>query len=102
MAEQRQRWICRYSVLIRVAHWLNFLRLAILMMSGLQIFNAHPALYWGEDSDFERPILSISTAFTAGNRPVGVARRACAASGRTTAWVQDGEIPDPNRGHRSP
>jgi thiosulfate reductase cytochrome b subunit len=28
-------------------------------MSGLQIFNAHPALYWGERSDRDRPIFSI-------------------------------------------
>ena len=38
--------------------------LAILVMSGLQIFNAHPALYWGEDSDFDRPILSIHAVWT--------------------------------------
>jgi thiosulfate reductase cytochrome b subunit len=43
-------------------------------MSGLQIFNAHPALYWGEDSDFDRPHFSIFTAFTAEGRPVGVTR----------------------------
>jgi len=29
------------------------------MMSGLQIFNAHPALYWGDRSDRDRPLLSI-------------------------------------------
>ena len=28
-------------------------------MSGLQIFNAHPALYWGQKSDFEHPLLSL-------------------------------------------
>ena len=28
-------------------------------MSGLQIFNAHPALYWGDRSDRDRPLLSI-------------------------------------------
>jgi thiosulfate reductase cytochrome b subunit len=28
-------------------------------MSGLQIFNAHPALYWGEASTFEHPLLDI-------------------------------------------
>jgi hypothetical protein len=29
-------------------------------MSGLQIFNAHPALYWGSRSSFDDPILSIA------------------------------------------
>jgi thiosulfate reductase cytochrome b subunit len=53
--------IYRYGRLIRFAHWANLLCLAILLMSGLQIFNAHPALYWGEASDFEHPWLSIST-----------------------------------------
>ncbi|MDC8451013.1 MAG: cytochrome b/b6 domain-containing protein [Nitrospira sp.] len=28
-------------------------------MSGLQIFNAHPALYWGDRSDRDRPLFSI-------------------------------------------
>jgi len=69
---KQQGWIYRYSTLVRVSHWVNVLCLAILLMSGLQIFNAHPALYWGEDSDFERPVLSIYTAFTAEGRPIGM------------------------------
>ena len=31
-------------------HWTNVVSLAILLMSGLNIFNAHPALYWGKSS----------------------------------------------------
>ena len=31
-------------------HWSNVVFLAALLMSGLNIFNAHPALYWGEQS----------------------------------------------------
>ncbi len=31
-------------------HWSNAVFLAILLMSGLNIFNAHPALYWGKSS----------------------------------------------------
>ena len=58
--------------MVRVAHILNAFALALLLMSGLQIFNAHPALYWGERSDFERPILSISNALTAEGRPLGI------------------------------
>jgi hypothetical protein len=53
---------------------MNVLCLVVLLMSGLQIFNAHPALYWGEDSDFDRPMFSIFTAFTAEGRPIGVTR----------------------------
>lgn len=58
----------------RVSHWANVLCLVILLMSGLQIFNAHPALYWGEDSDFERPVLAIYNTFTGEGRPLGVTR----------------------------
>jgi len=32
----------------------------VLLMSGLQIFNAHPALYWGEASDFSGPAFAIT------------------------------------------
>jgi thiosulfate reductase cytochrome b subunit len=58
--------------MIRGAHWINVLCVAILLMSGLQIFNAHPALYWGDDSDFDRPILSIYAGWNAEGDPVGV------------------------------
>jgi hypothetical protein len=51
--------IYRYGLLIRLAHWTNQLCLTILLMSGLQIFNAHPALYGGEASDFDYPLRSI-------------------------------------------
>jgi thiosulfate reductase cytochrome b subunit len=36
----------------------------ILIMSGLQIFNAHPALYWGDRSDRDQPLLSIRSVMT--------------------------------------
>lgn len=51
--------VYRHSVLIRVCHWVAFLSLTLLLMSGLQIFNAHPALYWGKASNFAHPVASI-------------------------------------------
>jgi cytochrome b subunit of formate dehydrogenase len=36
--------IRRHSIMVRVTHWANAICLLILLMSGLQIFNAHPAL----------------------------------------------------------
>jgi thiosulfate reductase cytochrome b subunit len=39
--------IYRHGVVVRVTHWINVLCLALLLMSGLRIFNYHPALYWG-------------------------------------------------------
>jgi len=51
--------IYRHRLLVRICHWLNVPCLFILIMSGLQIFNAHPALYWGDRSDRDKPLLSI-------------------------------------------
>jgi thiosulfate reductase cytochrome b subunit len=40
----------RHSLPVRIMHWVNALLLAVLLMSGLNIFNAHSALYWGKSS----------------------------------------------------
>jgi thiosulfate reductase cytochrome b subunit len=40
----------RHSLAVRVLHWINVVALVVLLMSGLQIFNAHPALNWGKSS----------------------------------------------------
>ena len=47
----------RHSWPVRVMHWINAIALTLLLMSGLQIFNAHPALYWGQSSYSGRPAL---------------------------------------------
>lgn len=57
--DPRRRWIKRHSPLVRITHWVNVACLLVLLMSGLQIFNAHPALYWGQASDFQRPVLAM-------------------------------------------
>ncbi len=54
--------IRRHAVVTRVTHWVNVLAISLLLMSGLQIFNAHPALYWGQASTFARPWVSVSMA----------------------------------------
>ena len=51
--------IYRHRLPVRLMHWVNVLCLTILLMSGLTIFNAHPALYWGRDSTFTAPWVSI-------------------------------------------
>ena len=51
--------VYRHTLLVRISHWLNVPCLFILIMSGLQIFNAHPALYWGDRSDRDQPLFSI-------------------------------------------
>ena len=47
----RQGRIYRHALPTRLGHWLTTLCLPVLVMSGLQIFNAHPSLYWGNRSD---------------------------------------------------
>ena len=38
----------RHRLSTRLWHWINLLALVILFMSGLNISNAHPWLYWGQ------------------------------------------------------
>ena len=63
--------IRRHSGVTRLTHWLNVLAVSLLLMSGLQIFNAHPALYWGDKSTFAQPWVSM-TKQEIGGEPRGV------------------------------
>ncbi len=40
--------IPRHSVVTRLTHWVNVLCFSVLILSGLQIFNAYPRLHWGQ------------------------------------------------------
>lgn len=61
----RRRFIQRHSLTVRATHWLNVLCLSFLLLSGLQIFNAHPRLYWGPyGADADAAFLSIGTRET--------------------------------------
>jgi len=51
--------VYRHSGAVRATHWINALVLLVLLMSGLQIFNAHPALYLGSKSDFDAPVFAM-------------------------------------------
>ena len=66
--------IKRHSVATRLWHWLNLACLTVLLMSGLQIFNAHPALYWGSGSNFAHPALEIDAVRGPDGQPMGVTR----------------------------
>ena len=50
----------RHRLPVRIMHWINAACIFVLLMSGLQIFNAHPALYWGNASLFSDPALSLT------------------------------------------
>lgn len=45
--------VYRQSIVTRLTHWSWAIALFFLLLSGLQIWNAHPALYIGEQSGFE-------------------------------------------------
>ncbi|MCJ2134952.1 cytochrome b/b6 domain-containing protein [Methylobacterium sp. J-026] len=93
---ETRRWMFRHPAVIRATHWANALCLLVLLMSGLQIFNAHPALYWGKASTFDAPLLAMSS--TEDDPPKGVTT----VLGRafdTTGWLgssagADGEPAD--------
>ena len=58
--------IYRQSVWTRVTHWIWAICLFFLLLTGLQIFNAHPALYIGQQSgfEFENSVLEIGAINT--------------------------------------
>ncbi len=65
----RHRWP------VRLTHWVNVLALTVLLMSGLMIFNAHPALDWGKSSYTGRaPFFEITSATGSDGRTVGITR----------------------------
>ena len=66
------RRLYRHRLPVRVMHWINVICLTILLGSGLQIFNAHPALYWGRDSTFADPWVSIGALRTADGGVTGI------------------------------
>jgi thiosulfate reductase cytochrome b subunit len=61
----------RHPVVVRLTHWLNVVCLAVLLLSGLQIFNAHPALYWGEQTRFDQPLFAMTAQESASGELVG-------------------------------
>ncbi|MGH8076783.1 MAG: cytochrome b/b6 domain-containing protein [Lysobacter sp.] len=67
-----ERVVLRHRWPLRWMHWINLLCMLALVGSGLQIFNAHPALYWGEASAFDRPLLSMRGERLADGRQRGI------------------------------
>jgi len=61
-APARKQLLPRHSALVRLTHWINVLCFSLLLMTGAQIFNAHPRLYWGEyGADNDHAWLSIDS-----------------------------------------
>jgi thiosulfate reductase cytochrome b subunit len=66
--------VYRHRLPTRLAHWVTVLCVPILVLSGFQIFNAHPSLYWGERSDGERAVLAMRAERTPRGGLKGVTR----------------------------
>jgi thiosulfate reductase cytochrome b subunit len=62
----------RHRAPVRLTHWINALCILFLTGSGLNIFNAHPRLYWGRTgADADQPFFSIGAFDTpAGPRDI--------------------------------
>ena len=61
---QRSWLVYRHPLVLRIMHWVNVLSLTILLGSGLQIFNAHPSLSWGNTNTPEGTWLSLDATRT--------------------------------------
>jgi len=72
-ARPRKVLVRRHGVVVRVTHWINVAAILVLLGSGLQIFNAHPALYWGQASRFSEPWIAM-TAKDTGERMIGLTK----------------------------
>ncbi|HEX3943472.1 MAG TPA: cytochrome b/b6 domain-containing protein [Rhizomicrobium sp.] len=65
----------RHTLATRLMHWLNALCIFVMLMSGLQIFNAHPRLYWGQyGANADHAALELSAKDLPDGRSRGVLR----------------------------
>lgn len=68
------RTVLRHRWPLRWMHWINLFCMLALVGSGLQIFNAHPALYWGEASHFATPLFATQAMQRPNGELYGVTR----------------------------
>ena len=98
---EKREVIYRHSGAVRITHWINALVLLVLLMSGLQIFNAHPALYLGQKSAFDDPIMSMD-ADEERRHHQGRHRHARPATSTRPVCSASAAMPTANRGARLP
>ena len=74
-ASSVRRLVQRHAFATRLTHWINALCLTVLLGSGLQIFLAHPALYWGQyGADADGPAFEIGAETSADGAQKGFVR----------------------------
>lgn len=86
--------IQRQRMATRVTHWIWALALFFLLGSGLQIFNAHPVLYIGEESgfDYDNAVLRIGAADVGGTLRGTVQAGPVTLSGAGILGLSGGEV----------
>ena len=96
MAKSETVLVYRHAAVTRLTHWINVVALTLLLMSGLNIFGAHPALYWGQKAVFAKPWISIGAEMK-GDDMVGVTQIGSAKFNTTGVLGYSGKV-----GHREP
>lgn len=51
--------VYRHPLPVRLWHWVNVVSFFILLLSGFQIFNSHPRLYWGHVGYYDHPAADL-------------------------------------------
>jgi thiosulfate reductase cytochrome b subunit len=65
----------RHALPVRIMHWINVIALTTMFASGMQIFNAHPALNFGKSSyNGVPPVLEIGARMSPAGQLTGVTR----------------------------
>ena len=65
--EASEQGVARFSLLVRITHWLNTISFIALVVSGFGILLAHPRFYWGETGGLGTPsILDLPLPFMLG------------------------------------
>ncbi len=88
-------FIRRHSALTRITHWINVLCLTLLLMSGMQIFNADPQLHWGNYGAVEDPSWFEIASNQDGDNITGIlriGRLSMTTTGILGASTADGEM----------
>jgi thiosulfate reductase cytochrome b subunit len=94
MAKPTKVLVYRHAAVTRLTHWINVLALTLLLMSGLNIFGAHPALYWGQKAVFAQPWLSITAEMAKGDEMRGVTQLGSAKFDTTGVLGYSGKVGD--------
>jgi len=92
MAQSKTVLVYRHAAVTRLTHWINVLALTLLLMSGLNIFGAHPALYWGQKSTFAHPWISIGAVEKPNGEMMGVTQIGQAKFNTTGVLGYSGQV----------